>query len=490
MSGYSGQPPYGYNHQGPPHGQPHGQPGQPGQPGPGQQGQQFYPNAGYVQQPYPTPQSYPPPNAPYGYAPNQTGYPAPQGQAPYGYAPQQPQAYGQPIYPPPAPASNWSAPGAPVQQGYPVQQQQPPQGYAQQPQGYAPPPQPYPTQPQGYSSHPPQQMQGSYAQPPLGQIQPLLSAQEVTRDVEILHKAFKGFGCDKETVVSVLGKKTNEQAQQLVQAYKGAYGEDLITRIKKETSGHLEDLLVAICTPTWDLDAKAVYDAIAGLGTDEDLLIEALGGKTNQQINMMKQAYSRIYKRDLEREVAGDLSGDLRKFFVALISGTRDESGTSSTIDMDVQALYNAGEAKWGTEESVFIRILCSRSFGFLAALFKAYEQKYGKPFKKVVESEFSGDMKKVLCGYIDIVMNLPLFLAMRFEKTMYGLGTNDAKLISLTARCRDPALMRQIKAQYQGKTAALTAAKYGKSLVARIKGDTSGHYEKLLIQAVSIGEV
>jgi hypothetical protein len=101
--------------------------------------------------------------------------------------------------------------------------------------------------------------------------------------VEGLHKAFKGFGCDKTALVNIMGKKSSDQAQQVAQAYKGAYGEDLIHRIKKETSGTLEDALVACCTPIWELDAKAVHDAIKGFGTDEDLLIEAIGGKTNQQ---------------------------------------------------------------------------------------------------------------------------------------------------------------------------------------------------------------
>ncbi len=96
------------------------------------------------------------------------------------------------------------------------------------------------------------------------------------------------------------------------------------------------------------------------------LFYQALGGRTNQQLQVMKQAYRVLYGRDLEREVANDLSGDLKKFFIAVVQGSRDESGTCSTIPQDVEALYKAGEGKWGTEESVFIRIFASRSFPFL----------------------------------------------------------------------------------------------------------------------------
>ena len=69
----------------------------------------------------------------------------------------------------------------------------------------------------------------------------------------------------------------------------------------------------------------------------------------------------------MEKDVATDLSGHLRKFFIALIAGTRDETGMASSIEVDLNAIYQAGEGKWGTEDSVFIQIMASRSFGFLA---------------------------------------------------------------------------------------------------------------------------
>ena len=49
----------------------------------------------------------------------------------------------------------------------------------------------------------------------------------------------------------------------------------------------------------------------------------------------------------------------------------RDETGTSTTVDADVDALYAGGQAKWGTDESVFIKVLASRSYAHLAAVSK-----------------------------------------------------------------------------------------------------------------------
>lgn len=70
-----------------------------------------------------------------------------------------------------------------------------------------------------------------------------------------------------------------------------------------------------------------------------------------------------------------------------------------------------------------------------------------------------------------------PHFLAERFEKAMHGMGTNDQMLIRLTVRCREPSLMNAIKTNY--------AKLYEKQLSLRIKGETSGSFEKLLLSIV-----
>lgn len=67
----------------------------------------------------------------------------------------------------------------------------------------------------------------------------------------------------------------------------------MIEDIRSETSGNFENLLVALLTPIVDFYVKELHDAMAGIGTDEDVLIEVLCSMSNYEINTIKHAYER-----------------------------------------------------------------------------------------------------------------------------------------------------------------------------------------------------
>lgn len=76
-------------------------------------------------------------------------------------------------------------------------------------------------------------------------------------------------------------------------AYKTNFGKDLIEDIRSETSGNFENLLVALLTPIVDFYVKELHDAMSGIGTDEDVLIEVLCSMSNYEIHTIKNAYER-----------------------------------------------------------------------------------------------------------------------------------------------------------------------------------------------------
>lgn len=65
----------------------------------------------------------------------------------------------------------------------------------------------------------------------------------------------------------------------------------------------------------------------------------------------------------------------------------------------DAEALIEAGESKWGTEESMFNQVLITRSYQQLRATFSEYERLTGKDIEQSIKKEFSGSIEKGLLG-------------------------------------------------------------------------------------------
>ncbi|XP_059223453.1 annexin B11 isoform X2 [Stomoxys calcitrans] len=298
------------------------------------------------------------------------------------------------------------------------------------------------------------------------------------KDAHDLRKAMKGFGTDEDALINIICRRTNEQRQEIQRQYKTHFGKDLIEDIRSETSGNFEKLLVGLLRPIVDYYCHELNDAMAGLGTDEDVLIEILCTLSNQEIHTIKNQYLRLYGAHLESELKSETSGNFKRLLVSLCAAARNESGLTdpAAAQSDARELLKAGELRVGTDESMFNMILCQRNYQQLKLIFHEYEHMTGHSLEKAIKKEFSGDIMEGLIAICRCVNNKAEYFASRLHKSMAGIGTNDKQLIRvIITRCEID--MGDIKVAYERM--------YGKSLKSWIKGDTSGHYKHALYALV-----
>ncbi|XP_033643977.1 annexin A7-like isoform X1 [Asterias rubens] len=298
------------------------------------------------------------------------------------------------------------------------------------------------------------------------------------KEAEILRKAMKGIGTDEKAIISVLGSCSNAQRQKILIDFKTMYGKDLIKDLKSELKGKFEDIVLDMMATQPQFDARQLRKAMKGLGTDEAVLIEILCTRTNQEIHAIKDAYKKEFARNLEKDVISETSGHFQRLLVSMTQGARQET---DTVDMakakaDAQALWEAGEKRWGTDESQFNVILASRSFPQLRAIFEEYSRLGKYSIEQSIKREMSGDLEKGMLTIVACVRSSPKYFAEKLHKSMKGLGTDDDTLVRVVvSRCEID--MVEIKQEFYKE--------YKQTLGKFIAGDTSGDYKRILLELV-----
>lgn len=76
------------------------------------------------------------------------------------------------------------------------------------------------------------------------------------------------------------------------------------------------------------------------------------------------------------------------------------EIHTYARAKADAIKLYDAGEGRWGTDETTFIRILFSSPREHLVLVNDIYKKKYVSDLEEAVRAEFSGYATEALVFY------------------------------------------------------------------------------------------
>jgi annexin A7/11 len=145
-------------------------------------------------------------------------------------------------------------------------------------------------------------------------------------------------------------------------------------------------------------------------------------------------------------------------------------------VEADIDALYDAGEGRFVTDEITICGIIFNRSNTELRQLAARYKQKCRHSLDHAIHSEFSGHMRHALLYAIQGALDPTTRDARLLEEAMEG-GAKDERLTYRIIRAYwrgGHPYIREVKLAYQDR--------YQHHLIRRVQSETSGHHEKLLV--------
>jgi hypothetical protein len=137
--------------------------------------------------------------------------------------------------------------------------------------------------------------------------------EEAKTQSERLFKAGEGkLGTDEKVFNEIITTYSPHALKQISHHYEQKHKHGIEKAIKSETSGCYEDLLVALLKTKHEYFADRLYDAIAGLGTDDTYLIYAFGVLSKDDLHKVAHIFNERHPKrgGLANAVKGDTSGD------------------------------------------------------------------------------------------------------------------------------------------------------------------------------------
>ncbi|KAL7060903.1 hypothetical protein AAHC03_09446 [Spirometra sp. Aus1] len=226
-------------------------------------------------------------------------------------------------------------------------------------------------------------------------------------------------------------------------------------------------------------DAEDLRQAMRGLGTDEQRIINVLSKRSAAQRKQIAEKYKASYGKSLEKALKSELSG---KFEDVILASLMDPA------ELQAKACLEAVD-RLGTKEMTLIQVLVPATNAELARIREAYTRMFNRNLEKDIKGDTSGDFQRVLVALLqgcreETLTPNPQQAAAEAD-ALYNAGenrpgTNEGTFIRVLTQ-RSFVQIQEIARCYQQK--------YGKTLQKAIEKETSGYFEKTLVAIVKYAE-
>ncbi|KAG8592872.1 hypothetical protein GDO81_000648 [Engystomops pustulosus] len=147
----------------------------------------------------------------------------------------------------------------------------------------------------------------------------------VDQDAQDLFKAGElKWGTDEEKFITILGTRSNAHLRKVFDKYMTISGYQIEESIGRETSGNLQNLLLAVVKSVRSVPgylAETLYNAMKGAGTDDSTLIRVMVSRSEMDLLDIRKEYRKNFGKSLHQAIKGDTSGDYRNTILLLCGG-------------------------------------------------------------------------------------------------------------------------------------------------------------------------
>ncbi|KAI5324618.1 hypothetical protein PRUPE_6G186600 [Prunus persica] len=300
-------------------------------------------------------------------------------------------------------------------------------------------------------------------------------------DAEQLRKAFEGWGTNEALIISILTHRNAAQRKLIQQAYAETYGEELLKSLDKELSSEFERAVLLWTLVPAERDAFLANEATKRFTSSNKVLLEIATTRSSHDLLLVKQAYHARFKKSLEEDVAYHTSGDLRKLLVPLLSTYRYEGDEISVplAKKEAKILHEKISDKAYNDEEL-IRILSTRSKAQLNATLNHYNNEFGNAINKDLKADKDDEFLLLLRQTIKSLTVPEKYFEKVLRLAINKLGTDEGALTRVVTTRAEVDLHR-IKQEYHRRNSV--------PLDQAIVKDTSGDYEKFLVELVGHGD-
>ncbi|XP_076018945.1 annexin A6 isoform X3 [Genypterus blacodes] len=222
-------------------------------------------------------------------------------------------------------------------------------------------------------------------------------------------------------------------------------------------------------------DGESLYNAMKGMGSDKDAILDLVTSRSNAQRQEVISAYKCSFGKDLIDDLKYELTGKFERLIVSLMR---------TPAYHDAKEIHDALQGA-GTNERCLMEVLVSRNNQQIRDMVAAYRDSYGSDMEEDVIGDTSGHFKKMLIVLLQGtreesgVVNADLVDQDAQDLFAAGeeqWGTDEAKFIMILGN-RSVTHLRMVFDAYE-KIAEV-------SIEDSIKSELSGDFERLMLSVV-----